>query len=235
MRIIFLNSWRGQIWDKYKAFITQHTNDTDIFCLMEMYPGVHHQVSSLLPNFIGYYVDGGIYHEDNLQYGQSTFFKNTITVVSEEKKAISNRWVGQIIKYSLKIENKDITLLNVHGVSRPGNKLDTDIRIEQSKKILNMAKGTTPIIIGGDFNLFPETQSIKMFENSGYKNLIKDFNITNTRNKLSWDQFPDEVAKFSKQYFADYCFISPEVKVKSFTVPNVEVSDHEPQILDFEI
>jgi hypothetical protein len=30
-------------------------------------------------------------------------------------------------------------------------------------------------------------------------------------------------------------FVSPEIKVKSFKVPDVEISDHLPMILDFEI
>ena len=77
----------------------------------------------------------------------------------------------------------------------------------------------------------PNTKSIKMIKEAGYKNLIKDFGIKTTRNKLAWDQFPDE----EKQNFADYVFVSPEIKVRKFSVPNLEISDHLPLILDFEI
>ena len=48
-----------------------------------------------------------------------------------------------------------------------------------------------PKIIGGDFNLNPDTESIKMFEEAGYKNLIKDFKIENTRNEISWREFKE--------------------------------------------
>ena len=33
----------------------------------------------------------------------------------------------------------------------------------------------------------------------------------------------------------DYVFVSPEVKVIDFSVPNIEISDHLPLILDFEV
>jgi len=34
---------------------------------------------------------------------------------------------------------------------------------------------------------------------------------------------------------SDYVFVSLEVKVKKFEVPNIEISDHLPLILDFEM
>ena len=39
---------------------------------------------------------------------------------------------------------------------------------------------------------------------------------------------------FGKQHFADYVFVSKDVKVKKFEVPYLEISDHLPLILDFE-
>lgn len=41
--------------------------------------------------------------------------------------------------------------------------------------------------------------------------------------------------KFGRVNLADYCFVFPEVKIKSFEVPNIEIFDHLPLILDFEI
>jgi len=85
--------------------------------------------------------------------------------------------------------------------------------------------------LGGDFNLYPQTKSIKIFEEAGYRNLIKDFGVKETRNKFAWEQFPDE----EKQHFADYCFVSKNIKIIDFQVPNVLISDHNPLILDFDI
>jgi endonuclease/exonuclease/phosphatase family metal-dependent hydrolase len=40
---------------------------------------------------------------------------------------------------------------------------------------------------------------------------------------------------YGKQPFADYIFITPDIKVKNFEVPDLEISDHLPMILDFDI
>ncbi len=55
-----------------------------------------------------------------------------------------------------------------------------------------------------------------------------------TRNKIGWEFFKDQEG-FVKQYYADYCFATSEIDVKNFEVPYVEVSDHLPLILKFEI
>ena len=69
---------------------------------------------------------------------------------------------------------------------RPGHKLDTPVRLRQSKLILDFLKDKVGSkIIGGDFNLLPETRSVEMFEKAGYRNLIKEFGIKNTRNKFA--------------------------------------------------
>lgn len=137
--------------------------------------------------------------------------------------------------------DKDFLVCNIHGVSLPGDKNDSEERLEQSKTILGFARSINmPAIIGGDFNLNPDTKSVKMFEEAGYKNLIKDYKIVSTRNHFAWEQAEVQLVKqgfefFGKQYFADYVFVSPEIKIKNFEVPNIEVSDHSPLILDFEV
>ena len=124
----------------------------------------------------------------------------------------------------------DLNIFNYHGIAKPGDKLDTAERLEQSEKILKIWHNTGGHkILCGDFNLMPETQSVKILERSA-RNLIKEFNIDNTRNALSWNKFGH-----SKQHFADYVFVSPEIKVKSFEVPYMEVSDHLPMELVFRL
>ena len=66
-----------------------------------------------------------------------------------------------------------------------------------------------------------------MFEDNGYKNLIKEFKIPTTRNEISWAKYEN------KQLFADFVFVSPDVKITNFSVPNNEISDHLPLILEF--
>lgn len=60
------------------------------------------------------------------------------------------------------------------------------------------------------------------------RNLIKEFNIKQTRSNLS----PYAKTK-NFQKFADYTFITNDVVVKDFQVPYIEISDHLPLILEF--
>lgn len=133
------------------------------------------------------------------------------------------------------IQAEKFALCGVHGIAEPGEKLDTVERIKQSQEVINSVKEVKlPAIIGGDFNLLPNTKSVKMFEEAGYRNLIKDFNIQETRNRLAWEFFKDTPG-YVQQHFADFCFVSKDIKVKSFEVPDIEISDHLPLILEFDI
>ena len=93
-----------------------------------------------------------------------------------------------------------------------------------------MAKRKIPRIIGGDLNVLPNTQSVLKFEKAGYRNLIKDFAISTTRNEFSWRKYPN-----NRLYYSDYVFVSPDVRVKSFSVPDMEISDHLPMILEVDL
>lgn len=234
MKGIFLNSWQAKTGDKFFEFIKNESPSTDIFCLMETSPPLHAKIVKILEGYDNFYSLGGTF-TDGIKYGQSGFFRKELNANLEKEIGIKDGWCGKIISYQAKTGNNKFRVINVHGLSQPGNKLDTEERLKQSQTILDLLKDSkTPIIIGGDFNLMPKTKSVMMFEKTGYKNLIKEFNIKSTRNKISWEQYKDHPG-FKKQYFADYCFTSREVKVKSFKVPYNEVSDHLPLILDFEL
>lgn len=151
----------------------------------------------------------------------------------EKKKLASHETVEDIpsnFQY-LRFEagGKNFTVCNIHGIAFPGNKLDTPERLKQSQIItdfLNGEKGAK--ILCGDFNLLPETESIKIIEGAGMFNLVKKFEIECTRSRLSpWFGRP------GFQRFADYAFVSPEVNVLNFSVPDVAVSDHLPMVLEF--
>lgn len=129
---------------------------------------------------------------------------------------------------------RPLTILTLHGNSEPASKRDTPMRLEQSKKVLDFLHDRAgEKIVMGDFNLFPDTESIKMFEDVGFHNLIKDFQITTTRGSNMRKLFPEyEHGKYGFQEFADYTFVSPGISVKSFAVPDVPISDHLPMILE---
>lgn len=233
MRIIFFNIWHGTLLSELMEYIKETKEKTDVFCFLETDPDLQMKLSEALFGFTPYFYKGiktdylgGVYE------GRSIFVRSNIKVLNFEKIKLFRTYkrdAGGMLFARLNIGGKPLSLGVVHGRARPGTKHDTPIRINQSKKIIEYFKNINePKIIGGDFNLMPDTKSIQMFEENGYKNLIKEFKITNTRNEVSWKNFN------SVQHFADYVFVSPEIKVKKYEVPYNEVSDHLPQILEFD-
>jgi len=132
-----------------------------------------------------------------------------------------------ILVVELNILGKKLQIINVHGLySR--DKQDSARTVAQSKYILNAAqRKKIPTIIAGDFNLFPDTKSIKMISKK-YRNLITENNISSTR-----PDFNDGTDKGNN--VVDYVFVDKNIKVNNFEVLNTNISDHLPLVLDFEI
>lgn len=209
--------------------MSEHAADADVFCLQEVYKDTRAIAKKLLPAFTELYE-----HKRTpkmLRFPLATYLREYIVLVSHKPLFLFKEGYGIALYTHIKYYGCDMHIVNVHGIAQPGHKLDTDIRLRQSEEILNTlqdAKGLK--IVGGDFNLLPETESIRMFEQAGYKNLITEYGIETTRNHLAWDKHPGD-----PQMFADYIFVSPDVRVLAFTVPNVEVSDHLPLILQIKV
>lgn len=118
---------------------------------------------------------------------------------------------------------KKYTICNLHGIWLRGGKNDSPTRLEQSRKINKfLSKQSGEKILCGDFNLNMDTESVKILEKD-LRNLIKEYKIQTTRNKL----YPGH------EKFADYTFVSKGINVKNFKVPSMEISDHLPLILEF--
>ena len=230
MKIIFLNALEGQI-DEAKQFVQQQSVDTDIFCFQESYNFSDPKIFCLdqLRDFN--YVTNNKWTNDFDKYSNATFFQKKYINTDTQAIGELDENVGLGLFTCLKTpNNQTINLCNFHGHARPGDKQDTPFRLRQSQLIIDFFKNlSTPKVVGGDFNLDINTKSVSIFEENGYRNLIKEFNIPTTRNKIVWDQYVD------KQLYADFLFVSPDVKVVNFSVPNLLISDHLPMILEVKI
>ncbi len=239
MKIIYLNVEQGKREAPLLNFIQCHAEITDIFCFQESVTNIYNKIQILLPNFIGFIEEKDV-TEIGL-YSIATFVNKKHKIKNKDRILNGESNLGLSNFSNVKLNLRDVQLINVHGIPLPGDKKDTEGRINQSKEILDFVSiGKTPTIIGGDFNLLPNTKSIKMFESHGFKDLIKGFKIKTTRSNNAWKESKERnkgngLLFFGRQNFADYVFVSPELKVNSFEVPNIEVSDHLPLILDFEV
>lgn len=261
MKLISLNTWGGLAFEPLVKFI-QENKDTDVFCFQEIYHngGVLKRLGRIradlltdlkaalgnyqvffYPAIKGYNLDGEHAEKANfdLQFGLAIFIKNSIRVKSVGQEEIYDDHTGTLnLDFSnlpvyfqyivLEHSGKYYTICNFHGIPKPGNKLDTPERIAQSKKILDfLSTQNGAKIVAGDFNLLPDTESIHLIERQ-MNNLISQYNISITRSPLS-----PYYGTAGFQKFADYAFVSAEVVVKSFKVPDIAISDHLPMILEF--
>ena len=229
MRLISLNLWYGEKLEDVGKFITSHIEQTDIFCFQET-QGTEAMLGRLIDAEKFSFRE--VKKSASEDYSLRTYIRNNIEIISVTELIKEPFEEGSALAMELVVGDVPLAVVNVHGVSQPGNKLDTPARIKQSESIIEFLKnkGDVPKIVCGDFNLMPSTESVEIFEKFGYRNLIKDHRIPTTRNELAWAKHPD-----NKQLFADYTFMPEAVKVNQFVVPNVLISDHLPMILDFDL
>ncbi len=233
-------------------FFKQYEDTTDVFCLQEIWSAPYEhlegsaaggkaidheqimvyglqEISEALPNHTAYFRP---HHLDN--YGLLMLIRKDLPVIEEgevyvykEKDYKPEGDVGnhaRNIQY-IKTEDKGepVTVINFHGLWNGQGKTDTDDRILQSQKIIDFTqtvKGN--LVLCGDFNLLPTTESLQMIERAGYKNLIKEYGITSTR--TSYYTRPEK--------YADYIFTSQEIQTLKFEVLPEEVSDHSPLLIE---
>lgn len=177
-------------------------------------------------------IECGTYIKSNFKIsgGQSVFVQKHFSYIidweAEAKHPGEEPRMVQVV--DLFINNlQKLRILNYHGIwSR--NKMGTNRTLAACQKIAGLALEVDyPSIICGDFNLFPHTQSMQVF-NSDFTNLVDKYNILSTRPKSN------ELSK-EKRNVVDYIFVSKGIIVNSFNVIESDVSDHLPLVLEFDI
>lgn len=125
------------------------------------------------------------------------------------------------------VHGKKLRILNYHGIWTR-NKQGNSKTLEANKKIVELAKNAPgEVIICGDFNLFPDTPSMKQLSEK-FESLVDTYHIKTTRpasNELSSE----------KRNVVDYVWVSSGIKVKNFAVLDSDISDHLPLICEFEL
>lgn len=234
------------------AFFEAYKDTTDIFCLQEIWSAPYkeleddlvggrrlkndqvmvygmQEISATLPDHVGYFRPHLKEH-----YGLMMLVNKNILVQNEGERFVYKErgFVGEDdignharnIQYAdLRTDSGPLTVINLHGLWTGKGKTDTEDRILQSKNIVDFISGVKgEVILCGDFNLLPDTESIKIIEDAGLRNLIKEYGVTSTR-----------TSHYTKpEKYADYVFVSGGVEVKDFQVLPDEVSDHNALFLE---
>lgn len=253
MKLICLNIWGGRAGKgKLLAFLDAH-RDADVFCLQEVwsarYQGLDGASAGGRPldqdaimvsgkQEIAAQLDGHaiFFHPHHLNdYGLMTLVAEPLGVVQSgdvfvhrERGFIPEGDIGHHARnvqfVTVATPDGPVSVMNFHGLWNGQGKRDSADRLAQSRRILDFcASRREPFVICGDFNLAPETQSLRMLEAAGLRNLIAEFGVTSTRTSLYT----------RTERFADYAFVSPGIDVCAFRVMPDEVSDHAPLVLEF--
>ncbi|HVV39350.1 MAG TPA: endonuclease/exonuclease/phosphatase family protein [Candidatus Paceibacterota bacterium] len=258
MKLVSLNAWGGTQFNQLLSFVEKHANSTDVFCFQEVAVSERIQskeekprhnllrdLSEVLPGFQVIYApfqEGFNWEpiEKDIALCNAMFVRNGLNILEHghvfvhgEKngldfaQAAEGNWytMPRLVQFT-QIDGFP-TIFNFHGFWHKDGKHDTPERIKQSEKIVEVVqKFNNPRILCGDFNLNIDTESLAMLEDrGGLRNLIKDHKIGTTRSDL----YP----KKSIMPYADYMFVSPDITINSFSVPDEPASDHLPMILEF--
>lgn len=261
MRLITLNTWGGRIAHKLIPFLAKQAPTTDIICLQEVldvsdadtkkqewkdissavdqHAGIENRrtldlywkIKTALPEFNSNlsvaYSSGNerlaTFIKKDLAIEKCTY--RNLAVIKEDVYGVPFE-LGSPFQYSrIKGKDADYNICNIHGLWQHIGKEDTPERIKQSESWIKESKKLDGrSILCGDFNLAPETQSIALLEKAGFVNLIKEYGIKTTRNELYASK---------KGKFADYIFVSKDIKVSEFGVIDEAVSDHLPLCVEF--
>ncbi len=120
-----------------------------------------------------------------------------------------------------------LQILNIHGVWTEDKRGDERTQAQCRYIVEAAEREDLPTILTGDFNLLPDTDSIKIVEKA-FTNLVSVFDIKTTR-----PEFEDELERGGTA--VDYIFVSEDIRVNDFRVINTDISDHLPMVLEFEI
>lgn len=129
----------------------------------------------------------------------------------------------------IEVEGQVITACNLHGIwGLDGG--DNEARLKMSQIIIDQVKNKKNLILAGDFNVKPNTQTISNIENH-LVNVFKDeLETTFNLSRKNLDKFPGYVSAV-----VDMFFVSSDLQVENHYCPNVDASDHLPLVVEITI
>lgn len=244
MKVIQLNIWGGKLGLQIIDFLK--TEKPDIVCLQEVndLPGRSgykffstldeirdksgFKYSAMSASYSSRYMERELMYGNAivsnlpLEYSQTIFtrgeFKNHFDIEKDDGN-IRNLQVARV-----KSPGGELNILNHHGHHIKNSKLGDDETARQMRIIADeVAKLQGPTVLCGDFNLSPESESIKIIDQK-LTNLSVKNGLKNTYNQFG-----------TSSAVCDYIFVNDQVEVTSFKMSNEIVSDHNALILEFEL
>lgn len=122
--------------------------------------------------------------------------------------------------------NRAVSITHMHGLRDLRGKMDTPERAEQAKRLRAISRALAEkgdiAVVCGDFNVEPDSETMRILQADGMIDLVALHGINSTR-----------TSHYTKPgRFADYMLINSTQMVRDFQViPQPEISDHRPLVL----
>lgn len=202
-------------------------------------------VCEALPDHTGIFcpaAQGVLWKEDAAwpsQWGLATFIHRSLPVIAQAQGFVHkqfspdgygdhprSRSAHAFRVYDIE-RDRPVSITHMHGLRDLRGKMDTPERLDQAKRLLALSQQVTEpgdlAIICGDFNVGPESETLDLLAEHGFRELVTagGFNGTRTHHY----QKPNR--------FADYMLVNQPIDPHRFSVVyEPEVSDHCPLLLD---
>jgi endonuclease/exonuclease/phosphatase family metal-dependent hydrolase len=252
MKILTLNLWNGgKLFEAALNFL--RTENADVMFLQEAYDGHDHgfeerfrTVDILKATFPEHYAFfAPVYadtrqHEGEIDDGQlilsrwpltkteSLFLDVPYGKYDQDGTTDFSNFPALVQKATLMFEEKEITLLNVHGPVNFNGDEDDVRRLRLRDIILNNISEYT--IAAGDFNMRPTTQTIQAIEQKLVNVFAGEFTTTFNLRRKDLVKFPGYATSV-----VDMLFVSPSFKMVAKAAPQIEVSDHLPLVAEIDV
>lgn len=250
MRLKFacLNLWQGgNLLDEAVAWIRKE--DPDVIAMQEVYDGRDpswerkFRSMEVLREALGYPHDAfvpallertafGKMEQGNAVFSRfpikanEAFFYDVPYGEREDTPEYRERTPRNLQKATLDLGGANLHVFNTQGVWGEDGR-DNPRRLEMGRIIAERVRGLPNVILTGDFNVNPDTETIAQVERE-LTNVFKD-ELASTFNMR---QKTDPVFASA---VVDMVFVSPEIAVVAKSCPNADVSDHLPLLATLEI
>ena len=196
-------------------------------------------VAFALPNHVAAFCPAaqGILWDENIQvpsqWGLATFIRKSLPVIAQLQdfvhKTYSAHGYGEHPRprnaHAIRVfdyeKNRSICVAHMHGLRDPRGKMDTPERAEQARRFVSIAtrllERDDPLIACGDFNVEPDSETLKILAEAGLTDLVTTRSQKGTRSSF-----------YTKPgRYADYMLVNRHVNVLDFKVVfEPEVTDH---------
>lgn len=255
MRVICVNGWLGRLNSPLANFVKQEK--PDIVCLQEAFapktksPYNFHDQYAYIDELIkvgsfkywlfspswAFEMGGAIIQVGNIILSKHPLLHSTelhaygkYSIKDSDDNQRTNIRVLQTCRVELPGDKK-LSLANYQGYLPGADPIGNEISVSTIQKVAGSVRQLlTPLIFCADLNITKESPAFGPIKQLNLRNLIDENNIKTTLSPVhrAPKKDRDSVA-------CDFIFISADVKVNNFQVPETIVSDHKPMILDFDI